>query len=85
MEDAGVDVTLEGDVLSLSATRKPDCPAGFSAVYEEYIPTNFSRKFSLSGDVDKNNIKAIMKDGILRLVLRKSEHAKPKSIPINSN
>jgi HSP20 family protein len=43
----------------------------------------FSRSFGLPRDVDKDNINASFKNGILTLTLQKAEEAKPRSIKIN--
>ena len=43
---------------------------------------SFTRSFALPQNVDRGNIKAKYKDGILDLVLPKKEEAKPKKINI---
>jgi len=46
---------------------------------------NFTRSFTLSEDVDPENIKASYKDGVLEITLAKKEEAKPKEINIEVN
>ena len=42
----------------------------------EYIPTAFSKSFTVDDSVDVNNISASYRDGILRIALAKNELAK---------
>lgn len=45
----------------------------------------FTRSFTLSDNVDAENIQASYKDGVLEITLRKKEEAKPKEINIEVN
>lgn len=45
----------------------------------------FSRSFTLSDNVDAENIQASYKDGVLEITLKKKEEAKPKEINIEVN
>lgn len=45
----------------------------------------FERRFSLPSNVDISKINAEYKDGILKILLPKSEEAKPKEIEIHAN
>src|ERR1044071_5420018 len=42
----------------------------------EYIPTAFSKSFTVDDSVDVNNISASYRDGVLRIALAKNEQAK---------
>lgn len=46
---------------------------------------SFSRSFTLSEKVDKENISANYKDGVLEVTLPKKEEAKPKEIKVEVN
>jgi len=46
---------------------------------------SFSRSFTLSEKVDKENITANYKDGVLEVTLPKKEEAKPKEIKVEVN
>lgn len=46
---------------------------------------SFSRSFTLSDKVDKENIAANYKDGVLEVTLPKKEEAKPKEIKVEVN
>jgi HSP20 family protein len=46
---------------------------------------SFVRSFSLPDDADGNKVNADFKDGVLRVHLAKSEHARPKQIEVKVN
>ena len=52
--------------------------------WQEFRPYGFRRKFAVPEYIDVNGIKAQMKDGVVRLVLPKSEAVKPRRIAITS-
>lgn len=46
---------------------------------------SFTRSFTLSDNVDPENIEAAYKDGVLEITLKKKEESKPKEISIEVN
>lgn len=76
-------VKIQGNYLEISGKRQPDIPEGYSVQRIEREITTFSRSFTLPYEVDANQVKATLKDGLLHMVLPKSEAAKPKQISIN--
>jgi HSP20 family protein len=71
-----INIELNDDVLSLSATRKVTGVEGEQTV-------SFARNINLPYAVQADKIAAELKDGILRLTLPKVEAAKPRKIAIN--
>ena len=51
--------------------------------YADFCAKNFSRTFRVGNDVDRNRIDAKLDNGVLTLILHKSEEVKPKKITIN--
>jgi HSP20 family protein len=80
-----VAIHLEDNVLTLTA--KVDAPLAASArtLHEEYRPVDFQRSFILSDEVDREQISADLKNGVLRLTLPKSERAKTRKIEIKAS
>ncbi len=76
-------VKIQGNYLEISGKRQSDIPEGYAVQRIERELTTFSRSFTLPYDVDSSHIEAVLKDGLLRMVLPKSEAAKPKQISIN--
>jgi len=67
-----VEVTLEKNVLSLDGYVTPQHPEGYTLTYAEYRVGDYHRQFTLSNEVDQDNISATMRDGILSLTLPKA-------------
>ena len=73
-----VDVGVDNDVLTITGRIDLSKYEGLQPVYTEYNIGNYSRSFQISGKVDQDGIKAELKDGVMTLVLPKSERAKPR-------
>jgi HSP20 family protein len=77
-----INIRIQGNYLELSGKRAPDAPKDYKAQRVERDVSSFTRSFTLPGEVDVDKIKAVLKDGLLSLVLPKAEAAKPKQISI---
>jgi HSP20 family protein len=71
VDETSVDITLEDGVLTISGDVEPMQPEGYSLAYAEYRVGDYQRRFSVSNQVDQENIEATLKDGVLRLCLPK--------------
>ncbi len=83
MKKEDIKVTVEDSVLTVSGERKTKS----EEKDKNYIRTErsygtFARSFTLSDDINTENIKADYKDGILSVSLAKQEKAKPKEINV---
>jgi HSP20 family protein len=78
-----VDIDIDNDVLKISGRIDIAKYEGLQPVYTEYNIGNYSRSFQLSNKIDQDGIKAELKDGVMTLVLPKSEKAKPRRISVN--
>lgn len=74
--EGGVDLSLEKSVLTISAVPADGVIAGKKLVYAEYGVGEYRRSFTLSDEVDQENISASLKNGVLRVRL-------PKSAPVS--
>jgi len=83
-EAGSVDVRYEHDVLTITARVKGESFEGYEAVMSEYRAGEYYRAFTLTEDIDAEKIEASVKNGVLRLVLPKSEKAKPKKITVTA-
>lgn len=82
--EGAVDLNLEKNVLTLVAVPSDGVVAGKKLVYSEYGVGEYRRSFSLSDDIDKENIAASLKDGVLRIRLPKTAPVSRK-INVSSN
>ncbi|MHB8135844.1 MAG: Hsp20/alpha crystallin family protein [Anaerolineaceae bacterium] len=79
-----IDITLEKNILSIDARVASEKPTDYSLTYAEYGIGDFSRKFTLSNEVEKEGIVAVVKDGVLSLTLPKAGPAKTQRISVKS-
>jgi len=79
-----VDLTVEKNTLTVSGKADWTEPAGYELRYREFAPVEYRRVFSLTSDLDPENIKASMKNGVLTVTLAKSESARPRKIAVTT-
>ena len=66
-----VDITLEKNILTLNGSVEFTQPDNFSLAYTEYETGDYERSFTLSSEIDRDNIEAAIKDGVLKITLPK--------------
>lgn len=83
MKADDLDISATADSLAISGERKI-APEGEEVKYHrrERESGKFSRMIKLSGPIDPANIEAKIADGILTILLPKSESAKPRQIKV---
>ena len=79
-----VDITLEKNVLSITAYVEPTIPSGFEIAYAEYEEGDYQRSFRLSDEIDRDKIEAVVSEGVLRLKLPKAQEARSKKITVKT-
>lgn len=77
-----VQMTLEGDVLTLKATRKTDVPKDYKLVRSERGASSFERQISFASPLAADAIDATLEDGVLTIKLPKAPEAKPRKIAL---
>jgi HSP20 family molecular chaperone IbpA len=80
--EANLQIQLEDNVLTLMARVESPAPEGARLLHEEYRVGAYARSFILSDEVDRDRISAELNQGVLRLVLPKSERARTRRIEI---
>ncbi|MDD5309358.1 MAG: Hsp20/alpha crystallin family protein [Deltaproteobacteria bacterium] len=79
-----LEVDVRDGVLTVEG-RVSEPEARFKPVYSEYGIGGYSRRFSLGNDIDASKIEAELKDGVLRLVLPKTERLKPRKVEVKTS
>lgn len=79
-----LNVSLNQDVLTLSAERKSDAPEGYTTHRQERPGLRFSRTFTLPSKVDPETTTAVLKNGVLTLTLPRSPETQPRKIGVTS-
>ena len=78
-----IDIKLEQRQLSIQGQIDFDNYKEFKPVYTEYNVGHFSRSFSLSSEIDTENINASVADGVLTLVLPKAKESQLRKIQVH--
>ncbi|HDO35095.1 MAG TPA: Hsp20/alpha crystallin family protein [Nitrospirae bacterium] len=77
-----IDITLEKDTLTIRSSISVEVPSEFRRIHAESGAGTYQRAFRINDDIDRNNIKATYKDGVLALTIPKSENVKTRKIDI---
>lgn len=85
VDEQSIQINLADGVLSIEGRVALGDYENLAPVYTEYNIGNYSRRFTLSNDVDTDRIKARMTNGVLELEIPKAERAKPRRIPISAH
>lgn len=80
-----LDISISQDMVAIKGSRKPDEQVGTSDYYyQELYWGQFSRTVILPEDVDADNAKASMKNGVLTIRMPKLAKARVKKIKVGS-
>ena len=84
IDDKSVNITLDKNLLTIHGIVEMEPLKGYNLEYAEYGIGDYQRSFTLSNLIDQNKIDASVKDGVLRLVMHKSEAAKARKIEVRA-
>ena len=84
VDENSVDITLEQDVLTINGYVEPEYPEGYELTSAEYRIGDFTRAFTLSDKIDRENIEATVSNGVLRLRLPKLSEARKRTITVKA-
>jgi HSP20 family protein len=82
VDEKSVDITIEKNLLTIYGMIDSTTHDNLDLAYSEYGIGDYRRDFSLSDEIDKSNIKATVKDGVLKLIMPKSESVKTRKIEV---
>jgi HSP20 family protein len=79
-----VELSITGPVLTLKAIRLPSplLAEGSTVHLRERTTLQYERTFALPTVVEPDNVRAVVKDGLLHVTLHKSPQAQSRTIPI---
>jgi HSP20 family molecular chaperone IbpA len=84
VDENGVDVTIEKNILTIKGSVVRGVPAGYKLSYEEYGVGDYERSFTLPNEIDRDGIQATIKDGVLKLALPKAKQAVAKKVTVTA-
>ena len=85
VDPASVELTVEKNVLTVKAERKPASGEGAEVLVAERPTGQFTRQLFLGENLDTEAITANYDQGVLTLTIPVAERAKPRNIEITSN
>lgn len=78
-----VKITLEKNVLTVQGQRKPyEIPQDARILLNEMRMQDFTRSIRIPSEIDASNISAELENGVLMIVLPKSQDARVRTIQI---
>lgn len=84
MDPAGIDLTVERGMLTLTAERPSPVPEGARPVLTERLTGRFARRLALSDALDTDALEAAYDNGVLTLRIPIAAHAKPRRIAVTA-
>lgn len=77
-----VEVRVENDILTIEGRMDFGNYDQLRPVYTDYNVGNYARTFQLSSKIEQDRISAVLKDGVMTLILPKAERPKPRKIQV---
>lgn len=84
VDEQTADVSLEKHLLTIKGTVEPVEVEGETLTYSEYGIGDFERTFTLSDEIAREGVEAIVRDGVLRVRLPKTKQATTQKIPVGT-
>jgi HSP20 family protein len=78
----GLEISFENNDLTIIGRRSLPAVEG-TLIHRESRPENFRRVFELDPSIDADKISAKIDQGLVRLILPKAEHVKPRKITVS--
>jgi HSP20 family protein len=82
--DSDINVTFEGDVLTVEARVEHREIEGMNLSHREYEVGNYRRTFTVTTPIDRNAITAATNEGVLRVTLPKAKEARVQKIQVRA-
>jgi HSP20 family molecular chaperone IbpA len=84
LADKDVHVDLHDGILTITADRPVDAPAGYSARRRERAPFQLSRSYAVGDAIDPEKTTAEIRDGVLTVSVGKAPAAQKKTITVKT-
>lgn len=84
VNENSVEVTLDDNVLTIYGRVDWKLPDRMKLTHAEYGVGDYQRIFTISGEINRENIEANVKNGVLRLVMPKNDVPKMRKIAVKA-
>lgn len=78
----GLDLQIDAETLTIEGVAQVELPEGLEAKHAEITVPRYRRVFTLSRELDVENVTAELHQGVLKLRIPKAEHAQPRKIEV---
>jgi HSP20 family molecular chaperone IbpA len=75
---------VDGEQLLIEADTALPVPDGLVATHAEVALARYRRRFTLSKELDADQVSAELAQGVLRVRIPKAAHAQPRRISVNA-
>ncbi len=79
-----IEVTIEEGRLELSAKRTATEHEGYRTAFRQFGEGDYRRAFTIPETIDRESVRADLRDGVLRITIPKAQPAKPQKIRISA-
>ena len=79
-----IEVSLDNKVLSFSGAQQERIKEGYEKIGRGETVGLFKRSFKMDADINTDKITAQIKDGVLKILLPKSDDVKPRKIKVKA-
>ena len=80
-----LNIEVDKDTLLVEGSAHIDMPEGMEALYADVRSTRYRRTFALSGELETDNIRASLNDGVLSLHIPKRAEVRPRKIEVRAD
>ena len=80
LERDQIDISVDNNILTIKGTVPESDPTEFAT--QEFQPTSFYRQFRLGNRIDRSQINAELRHGVLKIHLPFAEQAKPRQVEV---
>jgi HSP20 family molecular chaperone IbpA len=77
-----LNLRVEADTLTIEGEMALNVPEGMQSSHAEVQIPRYRRVFTLSKELDPDQVSAELRNGVLKLRIPKAEHAQPRKIDI---
>ena len=83
-DPAAINITAVGGTLTVEGELKLETPEGANYLWREFGPARFRRTLQLPDAINAEKVEAYYKNGLLFITVPKAEHAKPRTIKVQT-
>lgn len=83
IDPKSLDISLQQNILAIGGTRNAAAVEGATYYRQERPSGQFRRVINLPDDIDPERVEATYRDGVLQIVVKRRESARPRQIKVS--